>query len=180
MAAPAWASLGSLLPSRLSPTPPVTWEVWGSAMNPVDPLASPPGVEFPCPGLRGSFCPLPRGLRVPGACAAFSLRLPGVARGPWLHASPRPVGCPRGGNLGWLRWGGPCHWAAVADSVGNSAIRSRAQGSPPCCPSLRRDRAAAPSASAGCFRSCVVGAGSILSPEVSLLAGAPTTTTPII
>ena len=33
-----------------------------------------------------------------GRVPSSSLRLPGVARGPWPHASPRPVGCPRGGT----------------------------------------------------------------------------------
>ena len=122
----------------------------GSAMNPVDPLSSPPGAcSSRAPGCGGNFCPLPCGFSGSGGvCRLSALRRPGVARGPWPHASPRSVGCPRGGNEGWLRWGASCYWAAVADSV---VVRHplSSSGVPLVYSSSRRDRAAAPSFPAG-------------------------------
>ena len=78
MPAPAWAPPGSLLPGRLSPTPPVPEAIPGSVMN--------FGISCPqcgwslLPRLAGGNLLASLGYGALGVCAANS-GLPGVARG---------------------------------------------------------------------------------------------------
>ena len=90
----------------------------GSAMNPVDPLASPPGARDPVPRVAGVILPAPAWFAGAGGVCRF---LPCGSRG-WrgvrgLPPSPRSVGCPRGCNwaaaLGWT----PPSRTPAADSV---------------------------------------------------------------
>ena len=97
LAAPAWAPPGSLLPGRLSPTPPVPEAIPGSVMN--SGISCPLGVAWVLAlGWQGEICLLPW---VKGCWGGVPLTLGSRGwRGVWASRPPlRPLGCPSGGSL---------------------------------------------------------------------------------
>ena len=145
LAAPAWVSLGSHLPSRLSPTAPSPGRVLGPVWLPVDRSASLFGAGSLAPGC-GGHCARCRVFKGAGGVCRFH---PCGSRG-WYGArgltpSPYPVGCPRGGN--WeAALDGPREEPLEADSV---ALFCHPFPRPGVCPLAvppqRRDPAADPS-----------------------------------
>ena len=142
MAAPAWASLGSLLPSRLSPTAPSPRRS-GVSDEPCRLSRHHLALSSRAPGCGGHFA-RSRGLRVPGACAVLFPAAPGGGAGSGASRPRRAPSAVRGGAIGRLLWDGPRHRGLLRRIVWTySAICFRVQGYIPCCPSLRRDPAAA-------------------------------------
>ena len=136
MAAPAWASLGSLLPSRLSPTPPVTWEVWGSAMNPVDRLSSPPGVAVPVPRVAGVILPAPAWFAGAGGVCRLLPAAPGGGAGSMASRLAAPRRLSAGGQWVGCVGGGPATglllrtvWATPPSAL---ELRGLSRVVPPC------------------------------------------------
>ena len=89
----------------------------GSAMNPVDPLASPPGARGPVPRVAGVILPAPAWFAGAGGVCRL---LPCGSRG-WrgVHGlTPRRApSAVRGGAMGRLRWDGPRHRGLLLRTV---------------------------------------------------------------
>ena len=142
MAVPAWASLGSLLPSRLSSTPPVTWDGLGVSDVPCRPSRVTTWRRVPVPRVAGVILPAPAWFAGAGGVCRL---LPCGSRGwrgvPGLTPRRAPSAV-RGGAMGRLRWDGPRHRGLLLRTVwatppSAQKLRGISRVVPPCAVTLQ-------------------------------------------